>query len=83
MRICEIGPKTTPDLDAAVGFASIYWLAFDTGPLNLSRASKRWPYITQGFGYMSIDSILKVSFVGLLQYLIGESPGIRLPLRAS
>ena len=32
---------------------------------------------------MSIDSILKVSFVGLLQYLIGESPGIRLPLRAS
>ena len=32
---------------------------------------------------MSIDSILKVSFVGSLQYLIGESPGIRLPLRAS
>ena len=32
---------------------------------------------------MSIDSILKVSFAGSLQYLIGESPGIRLPLRAS
>ena len=31
---------------------------------------------------MSTESILKVSFAGLLQYLIGESPGIRLPLRA-
>ena len=35
MRVCEIGYKSAPDLDAAVGFAmSIYWLAFDNGPLT-------------------------------------------------
>lgn len=84
MQICEIGCKSAPDLDTAVGFAlSIIVKHFDNGRPNLIKGSKDCTYITQGFGYMSIDSILKVSFVGLLQYLIGESPGIRLPLRAS
>lgn len=51
--------------------------------MNLGEGWKDGTYITHGFGYMSIECILKVSFVGLLQYLIGESPGIRLPLRDS
>ena len=40
MRICEIGHESAPDLDTAVGFASVYWLAFDNGPLNLREGSK-------------------------------------------